>query len=134
MVEEFSVEQTYTLGNVMKELNKINKKIDSIEDKLNSKTDSLIELLRDIVSTNLKQNNITKSVVETVEPVTPDLYYTISEDFIFIKGKKTYQNKDKIKSALNGIWNKEKNCWSFKKYTNFEEKLKEVFPDIIEGQ
>jgi archaellum component FlaC len=121
----------------MTELNKINKKIDSIEDKLNSKTDSLIQLLGDIVSTNLKQYNITKSTVETIEttePVTPDLYYTISEDFIFIKGKKTYQNKDKIKSMLNGIWNKEKNCWSFKKYTNFEEKLKDVFPDIIEGQ
>ena len=134
MEEEFLVEQTYTMRHVMNELFKINKKIDSIEDKLNTKTDSLVELLRDIVSTNLKQNNITNSAVETVEQVIPDLYYTINEDFIFIKGKKTYQNKDKIKSMLNGIWNKEKNCWSFKKYANFEEKLKEVFPDITEGQ
>ena len=63
MEGEFSVQQTYTLENVMTELNKINKKIDSIEDKLNSKTDSLIQLLGDIVSTNLKQYNITKSTV-----------------------------------------------------------------------
>lgn len=138
MEEEFPTEQIYTLKNVVDELDKINKKINSIENNLNSKMDSLVDLLRDIVSTHLKQINTSSNTSfstncsDTV--VIPDLYYTTDEEFIFIKGKKTYQNKDKIKSMLNGVWNKEKNCWSFRKYANFEEKLKETFPDITEGQ
>jgi hypothetical protein len=73
-------------------------------------------------------------VSENATVTEQDLYYVIGEEFIFIKGKKTYQNKDKIKMSLNGVWSKEKSAWAFRKYENFEETLKEVFPDITEGQ
>lgn len=121
------------------ELSIINKKLDAIDKNLNSKIECLIDLLRDIVTTNLRNTstNKTESVnvnVNVSEISEPELYYAIGEEFIFIKGKKTYQNKDKIKMSLNGVWSKEKSAWAFRKYENFEEKLKEVFPDITEGQ
>ena len=118
------------------ELSIINKKLDAIDKNLNGKIDCLIDLLRDIVTTNLRNTitNTTETVSENATVTEQDLYYVIGEEFIFIKGKKTYQNKDKIKMSLNGVWSKEKSAWAFRKYENFEEKLKEVFPDIIEGQ
>jgi hypothetical protein len=118
------------------ELSIINKKLDAIDKNLNSKIECLIDLLRDIVTTNLRNTSTnTSEIVPENAPVSePELYYAIGEEFIFIKGKKTYQNKDKIKTSFNGVWNKEKFAWAFRKYENFEEKLKEVFPDIIEGQ
>lgn len=121
------------LANVVHELKCINNKLDAIDKKLNFERDSLVELLRDIVTTGLRNTN-TQRDDNKQETTEPDLYYIIEEEFIFIKGKKTYQNKDKIKFNLNGTWNKEKSAWSFKKFENFEEKLKEVFPDITEGQ
>jgi hypothetical protein len=128
--------RVYILKDVVEELKCIDKKIDLIEKNLNGKMDSLIDLLRDIVTTNLRNTstNAAETVSENATVTEQDLYYAIGEEFIFIKGKKTYQNKDKIKMSLNGVWNKEKSAWAFRKYENFEEKLKEVFPDIIEGQ
>lgn len=123
----------YTLSDVVKELRCINEKLSIIDKKLHTERDSLVELLRDIVTTGLR-NTIAPRDDNKQETVESDLYYTIVEDNIFIKGKKTYQNKDKIKNNLNGTWNKEKSAWSFKKFDNFEEKLKEEFPDITEGQ
>lgn len=123
----------YTLAHVVEELKCINKKLDTIDKKLHTERDSLVELLRDIVTTGLR-NTTTQREENKQEITEPDLYYIIIEDDVFIKGKKTYQNKDKIKTSLNGTWNKEKSAWLFKKYENFEEKLKEVFPDITEGQ
>ena len=130
--------RVYILKDVVEELKCIDKKIDLIEKNLNGKMDSLIDLLRDIVTTNLRNTststNTSEIVPENASVSEPELYYAIGEEFIFIKGKKTYQNKDKIKTSFNGVWNKEKFAWAFRKYENFEEKLKEVFPDIIEGQ
>lgn len=128
--------RVYILKDVVEELKCIDKKIDMIEKNLNGKMDSLIDLLRDIVTTNLRNTstNAAETVSENATVTEQDLYYAIGEEFIFIKGKKTYQNKDKIKMSLNGVWNKEKSAWAFRKYENFEEKLKEVFPDITEGQ
>ena len=130
--------RVYILKDVVEELKCIDKKIDLIEKNLNGKMDSLIDLLRDIVTTNLRNTSTSTNTSEIVPenaPVSePELYYAIGEEFIFIKGKKTYQNKDKIKTSFNGVWNKEKFAWAFRKYENFEEKLKEVFPDITEGQ
>ena len=126
---------------IIEELSGINQRIETIEKNLNGKMDSLIELLRDIITTNLRNtntntnNNGSESATDCVNTSgEPELYYTIGEEFIFIKGKKTYQNKDKIKTMFNGIWNKEKFAWAFKKCDNFEKKLLEVFPDITEGQ
>lgn len=117
------------------ELSIINKKLDAIDKNLNSKIECLIDLLRDIVTTNLRNTSTNKTESVNVSEISePELYYAIGEEFIFIKGKKTYQNKDKIKMSLNGVWSKEKSAWAFRKYENFEEKLKEVFPDITEGQ
>ena len=118
------------------ELSIINKKLDAIDKNLNGKIDCLIDLLRDIVTTNLRNTitNTTETASENATVTEQDLYYVIGEEFIFIKGKKTYQNKDKIKMSLNGVWSKEKSAWAFRKYENFEETLKEVFPDITEGQ
>lgn len=125
--------QDYSLNDLFIEFSKLDKKIDTIEKNINGKMESLIDLLRDIVTTNLR--NTHNSTSETVSVKSePDLYYISEEDFIFIKGKKTFQNKDKIKKIFNGIWNKEKSAWAFKKCENFEEKLKENFPDITEGQ
>lgn len=125
--------QDYSLDDLFIEFSKLNNKIDTIEKNINGKMESLIDLLRDIVTTNLRNthNPVSEDVSIKCEP---DLYYITEEDFIFIKGKKTYQNKDKIKTSLNGVWNKEKSAWTFKKYENFEEKLREIFPDITEGQ
>ena len=127
------IKHSYTLAHVVEELKCINKKLDTIDKKLHTERDSLIELLRDIVTTGLRNTNTQRE--ENKQEITePDLYYIIVEDDVFIKGKKTYQNKDKIKTSFNGTWNKEKTAWSFKKFDNFEEKLKEEFPDITEGQ
>lgn len=122
----------YGFADVVEKLECIDKKLDTVDKKLNIERDSLVELLRDIVTTSLRNTDTNTSKSE--ENIEPDLYYTIGEEFIFIKGKKTYQNRDKIKTSLNGTWNKEKSAWSFKKFDNFEEKLKEEFPDITEGQ
>tara|TARA_B110000971_G_scaffold221911_1_gene271474 strand:- start:965 stop:1366 length:402 start_codon:yes stop_codon:yes gene_type:complete len=129
------IEGSYTIRDVGKELSDIKKRIEIIENNLNGKMDSLIDLLKDITTTNLRNTNMTTGEnVSLPEISDPDLYYVIGEEFIFIKGKKTYQNRDKIKTSFNGLWNKEKSAWAFKKYENFEEKLSEVFPDITEGQ
>ena len=129
------IEGSYTIRDVGKELSDIKKRIEVIENNLNGKMDSLIDLLKDITTTNLRNTNMTTGEnVSLPEISDPDLYYVIGEEFIFIKGKKTYQNRDKIKTSFNGLWNKEKSAWAFKKYENFEEKLSEVFPDITEGQ
>lgn len=133
MGDEEEMPHVYGFADVVHELKCINNKLDAIDKKLNFERDSLVELLRDIVTTGLRNTN-TQPDDNKQETSEPDLYYIIEEEFIFIKGKKTYQNKDKIKMNLNGTWNKEKSAWSFKKFENFEEKLKEVFPDITEGQ
>jgi hypothetical protein len=133
--EEYQeLSSVYGFTEVVEELKCINKKLDAIDKKLNFERDSLVEVLRDIVTTGLRNTNTSKNDDNKQETTEPDLYYIIGEEFIFIKGKKTYQNKDKIKTNLNGMWNKEKSAWSFKKFDNFEEKLKEEFPDITEGQ
>lgn len=131
--ESQEISRVYTFANVVEELRCINEKLNIIDKKLHTERDSLVELLRDIVTTGLR-NTIVPRDDNKQETVDPDLYYTIVEDNVFIKGKKTYQNKDKIKTSFNGTWNKEKSAWSFKKFDNFEEKLKEEFPDITEGQ
>ena len=133
MGDEEEMPRVYGFSDVVHELKCINSKLEAIDKKLNFERDSLVELLRDIVTTGLRNTNVRRddNKQETTEP---DLYYIVEEEFILIKGKKTYQNKDKIKFNLNGTWNKEKSAWSFKKYENFEEKLKEVFPEITEGQ
>lgn len=131
--ESQKIPRVYTLEDVVEELRCINEKLDTMDKKLHTERDSLVELLRDIVTTGLRNTN-TQREENKQEIVEPDLYYIIVEDNVFIKGKKTYQNKDKIKTNLNGVWNKEKSAWSFKKFDNFEEKLKEEFPDITEGQ
>jgi len=133
MGDEEEMPRVYGFSDVVHELKCINNKLDIIDKKLNFERDSLVELLRDIVTTGLRNTN-TQGADNKQETTEPDLYYIIGEEFIFIKGKKTYQNKDKIKLNLNGMWNKEKSAWSFKKFENFEEKIKEVFPDITEGQ
>lgn len=133
MGDEEEIHRVYGFADVVHELKYVNNKLDAIDKKLNFERDSLVELLRDIVTTGLRNTNVQRDETQR-ETTEPDLYYIVEEEFIFIKGKKTYQNKDKIKSNLNGTWNKEKSAWSFKKYENFEEKLKEVFPDITEGQ
>jgi hypothetical protein len=124
----------YGFADVVEELKHINKKLDTIDKKLSVERDSLFELLRDIVTTSLRNTNEGVGVKSQPDIVEPDLYYIIGEEFVLIKGKKTYQNKDKIKIELNSAWNKEKSAWAFKKFENFEEKLKEVFPNITEGQ
>lgn len=131
--ENHRMSRVYTLTDVVEELRCINEKLNIIDKKLHTERDSLVELLRDIVTTGLR-NTIAPRDDNKQETIEPDLYYIIGQEFIFIKGKKTYQNKDKIKNNLNGMWNKEKSAWSFKKFDNFEEKLKEEFPDITEGQ
>lgn len=131
--ESQEISRVYTLEDVVEELRCINEKLDTMDKKLHTERDALVELLRDIVTTGLRNTN-TQREENKQEIVEPDLYYTIVEDNVFIKGKKTYQNKDKIKTNLNGVWNKEKSAWSFKKFDNFAEKLKEEFPDITEGQ
>ena len=50
-------------------------------------------------------------------------------------GKKTYDNRELIKTTFKGSsWNKEKSAWTFKIFEGYEKILLEVFPNIIKGQ
>ncbi len=132
-------EYDLTDEDIITEINKLDAKINDVNDKIDklhkvitNKIDPLVELLQVIVNSNLK--DISPVVIENKPIEDSDLYYKIDDNYICIRGKKTYSNKDIIKSNFNANWNKEKMAWSFLIFDGCEEKLKEFFPDITKDQ
>ncbi len=133
---EYDLTDDYDIGADMdglhQKINDINDKIDKLHKVITNKIDPLVELLQVIVNSNLK--DISPGVTENKPIEDPDLYYKIDDNYICIRGKKTFSNKDIIKSNFNANWNKEKMAWSFLFFEGCEEKLKEIFPNITKGQ
>lgn len=135
MEEDFDIESCRVISNneLYSEIQKINTVLVSIEEKINKKIDPLVELLQVIVRKNLMEINENEG--KNIVKEKPPFYYVVEDELVIIKGKKTYSNKDKIKENFkDSIWNKEKSAWTFKKFENYEDKLKEVFPDIVKDQ
>lgn len=106
-------------------LNKIEEQLDTIVKKFLP----MMDLLETVVSTNMSKT------VDTEKNTSPDLAFKEENGSIYIYGKKTFDNKSKIKENFNGSsWNKERSAWTFRSFPGFEEKLKSIFPDIIKDQ
>lgn len=107
-------------------------RLDKIEEQLDiivKKFLPMMDLLETVVSTNMSKT------VDTEKNTSPDLAFKEENGSIYIYGKKTFDNKNKIKENFNGSsWNKEKSAWTFRSFPGFEEKLKSIFPDIIKDQ
>ena len=89
----------------------------------------MMDLLETVVSTNMSKT------VDTEKNTSPDLAFKEENGSIYIYGKKTFDNKNKIKENFNGSsWNKERSAWTFRSFPGFEEKLTDIFPDIIKDQ
>ena len=119
-------------------------RLDKIEEQLDTivkKFLPMMDLLETVVSTNMskklspneKEFGGLKS--SEIEKYTPDLAFKEENGSIYIYGKKTFDNKSKIKENFNGSsWNKEKSAWTFRSFPGFEEKLTDIFPHIIKDQ
>lgn len=107
-------------------------RLDKIEEQLDTivkKFLPMMDLLETVVSTNMSKT------IDTEKNTSPDLAFKEENGSIYIYGKKTFDNKNKIKENFNGSsWNKEKSAWTFRSFPGFEEKLKSIFPDIIKDQ
>lgn len=107
-------------------------RLDKIEEQLDiivKKFLPMMDLLETVVSTNMSKT------VDTEKNTSPDLAFKEENGSIYIYGKKTFDNKNKIKENFNGSsWNKERSAWTFRSFPGFEEKLKSIFPDIIKDQ
>ena len=107
-------------------------RLDKIEEQLDiivKKFLPMMDLLETVVSTNMSKT------VDTEKNTSPDLAFKEENGSIYIYGKKTFDNKNKIKENFNGSsWNKERSAWTFRSFPGFEEKLTDIFPDIIKDQ
>tara|TARA_B100000902_G_scaffold399431_1_gene470236 strand:- start:1316 stop:1744 length:429 start_codon:yes stop_codon:yes gene_type:complete len=121
-------------------LNKMESRLESLEENLGEKLDSLelnMSPLLDLLNTLIKNNISVETVEEEPKEVKPELAYRVNGDNIYIYGKKTYDNRDLIKSTFrNAGWSKENSAWTFNSILNpdYENKLNEFFPSIIKGQ
>ena len=110
-------------------------RLDRIEQSIVTKFDPLLDLLQLVVKNGIKKSysqseNNASPVIEQ-----PDLVYSSDSENVYISGKKTYDNRDLIKTTFKGSsWNKEKTAWSFKKFEDYEKILTEVFPNIVKDQ
>jgi len=116
-------------------ISQIIERLDKIEQSINSKLDPLLDLLQTVVKTSLKKTATNREITETPNIEACDLMYTSDEENVYISGKKTYDNRELIKTTFKGSsWNKEKSAWTFKIFEGYEKILLEVFPNIIKGQ
>ena len=113
-------------------------KIDNLEEKLDSlelNMSPLLDLLNMLINTNISVETAEEEPKQTEQK--PELAYRVNGDNIYIYGKKTYDNRDLIKSTFrNAGWSKENSAWTFNSILNpdYENKLNEFFPSIIKGQ
>ena len=62
-------------------------------------------------------------------------FYKEDNEYIYITGSKTYDNRELIKATFRGAsWNKERSAWAFRKFEDYEQIITDVFPNIIKGQ
>ena len=116
---------------ITEEIKIINDRISNLETLINSKMDPLLDLLQMVVKNKL--NNGTEPLNTPIpDKEVPNLVYRELGENVYISGKKTYDSRNLIKETFRGsTWDKEKSAWSFKKFENYEEILKSVFPDIV---
>ena len=111
-------------------------KLDSLEEKLDSlelNMSPLLDLLNTLIKNNISVETLEEEPKQTEQK--PELAYRVNEDYIYIYGTKTYDNRGLIKSAFkNASWSKENNAWTFKVFDKYEDTLTEFFPNIIKGQ
>ncbi len=115
----------------------VEEKVDRIEQSINHKLDPLLELLQAVIKNGLKLSNNTPSetYTETENTPVPELSYKEDNEYIYITGSKTYDNRELIKATFRGAsWNKERSAWAFKKFEDYETIITDVFPNIIKGQ
>ena len=121
----------------------INERLDRIEQSINHKLDPLLELLQAVIKNGLKLSNNTPNENENenvnvnvnVNTPVPELTYKEDNEYIYISGSKTYDNRELIKTTFRGASrNKEKSAWAFKKFEDYETIITDVLPNIIKGQ
>lgn len=118
-------------------LKDIIERLDRIEQIINHKLDPLLELLQAVIKNGLKLSNNTPNETENeiVNVPVPELTYKEDNEYIYITGSKTYDNRELIKATFRGAsWNKERSAWAFKKFEDYETIITDVFPNIIKGQ
>ena len=118
-------------------LKDINERLDRIEQSINHKLDPLLELLQAVIKNGLKlsNNTPTETYTETENTPVPELSYKEENDYIYISGSKTYDNRELIKATFRGAsWNKERSAWAFRKFEDYEQIITDVFPNIIKYQ
>lgn len=110
-------------------------RLDRIEQSIVTKFDPLLDLLQLVVKNGIKKSYSQSENNESPVIEQPDLMYSSDTENVYISGKKTYDNRDLIKTTFKGSsWNKEKTAWSFKKFEDYEKILIEVFPNIVKDQ
>jgi hypothetical protein len=117
----------------------VEQQLESINNKLDVIVNKMVPLL-DILQTVIRNNISNESLGDSPKKEIPELAFKIdpiSDNIVrrnvYIYGKKTYENKDLIKSKFsNATWNREHNSWMFDYYFNIENDIKNVFPNIIE--
>lgn len=122
------------MDDISQRLESIELRLQNIEQIIEAKLDPLLDLLQAVIKTNLVNSNANKTPEqENTPPV--ELMYSEQGDNVYISGTKTYNNREIIKATFKGAsWDKEKSAWSFKKFTDYEKTLTEVFPNIIKDQ
>ena len=122
------------MDDISQRLESIELRLQNIEQVIEAKLDPLLDLLQAVIKTNLVNSNANKTPEqENTPPV--ELMYSEQGDNVYISGTKTYNNREIIKATFKGAsWDKEKSAWSFKKFTDYEKTLTDVFPNIIKDQ
>ena len=126
-----------SLAILKNKITSVEEKVDRIEQSINHKLDPLLELLQAVIKNGLKLSNNTQNetYTETENTPVPELSYKEDNEYIYITGSKTYDNRELIKATFRGAsWNKEKSAWAFRKFEDYEQIIIDVFPNIIKGQ
>ena len=124
------------MDHISQRLESIELRLQNIEQVIEAKLDPLLDLLQVVIKTNLVNSNVNVSKTSEQENTPPvELMYSEQGDNVYISGTKTYNNREIIKATFKGAsWDKEKSAWSFKKFTDYEITLTDVFPNIIKDQ
>ena len=122
------------MDDISQHLESIELRLQNIEQVIEAKLDPLLDLLQAVIKTNLVNSNANKTPEQENSPPV-ELMYSEQSDNVYISGTKTYNNREIIKTTFKGAsWDKEKSAWSFKKFTDYEKTLTDVFPNIIKDQ
>jgi len=122
------------MDDISQRLESIELRLQNVEQVIEAKLDPLLDLLQAVIKTNLVNSNANKTPEQENAQVV-ELMYNEQGDNVYISGTKTYNNREIIKATFKGAsWDKEKSAWSFKKFTDYEKTLTDVFPNIIKDR